>query len=316
MAYNPGEGDYPENPYSPENPNNPAPPPPGPGTPPPPPGPDYNNTKFGYWSNDPEKDLFGYLNDPSGGSIDSILKQWNSKYGGYGKDAVWYPDTKTIGLPSGGPWGEYGSYLVAPHTGSAGDTWQKVARGKETSQATQNPGPTIPTPNTAGQPYIQDPKWGALYDQLMKRSQQSLDLNPNDPIIASQTNAFNAKEQQQMRDYLSGIAEKSGPTANIGAETRSVHEGVAQDTAGFQATLLANELSARRNEIQQALTQMGGMLTAEQSMALQRELGLIDAALRQQGLNSGNDQFLASLGLQATNQSNYWDAIRSGLITG
>ena len=95
---------------------------------------------------------------------------------------------------------------------------------------------------------------------------------------------------------------------------------------------MGRELTARRAEIASALQGMQGMLNADQTRQLQQQLGLIDQAIRQQELGLGgqqldaswqmglrsqdidvmrallaNEQFRASLGLQAENQYNMWN---------
>lgn len=183
-------------------------------------------------------------------------------------------------------------------------------------QSQTNTNPSSGGQGGSGTSPMQDPQWQALYDQLMSRAQQSTTIDQNDPNIRQQTDAYNANATRQMRDYISGVAEGASPYANLTGEKRMANEKVAQDTGNLRSTLIGNEITARRTEIQNALSQMGGMLTASQQLALQKELGLLDANLRQQGINSGNDQFSATLGLNSTNQANYWDSLRSGLITG
>lgn len=163
---------------------------------------------------------------------------------------------------------------------------------------------------------VLDPRVNDLYNTLLGRSQQSLTPNAHDPIIAAQTNAYGAQQQRGVRDYLAAEAEQQGPNANLGAERRLANEHAAQATGSLQASVMQNELNARRSEIQNALTQMGSMLSDQQKLALSQELGNIDANLRQQAINSGNDQFAATYGLNSTQQANYWDALRSGLING
>lgn len=159
-----------------------------------------------------------------------------------------------------------------------------------------------------------DPRSDDLFNLLMGRAHQGLNVSPDDPIIKAQTDAYSANNQRAQKSYLSQAAEAGGPNSNTEAIGRSMAEKGAQATGGLQAQLMGNELSSRREEIQQALTGMGSMLTSQQQLSLQRELGLIDAQLRQQGLNSNNDQFLANLGLQTQNQNNYWQAQSQGLI--
>lgn len=162
--------------------------------------------------------------------------------------------------------------------------------------------------------------WGSrangLYDMLMQRAQQGLNLNAKDPIIANQVNSFRAEQTRGVRNNLAQMAEAGGPQNNLNMERRMGNEQAARATGGMQAQLMQNELGARRQEIQNALSQMGGMLDSQQSLALQRELGLIDANLRQQGITNQNNQFLDQFALNVTDRSNYLDALRSGLIDG
>lgn len=182
-----------------------------------------------------------------------------------------------------------------------------------------------------------------LYNTLQTRATQSLDLNPNDPIIKGQTTAYNANADRAKSAYLSDLAEKVGPLANMGGETRLANEQYGRDTGAFQAELMGRELTSRRAEISDALNGMRGMLTADQQQSLQRELGLLDNAISQQQvanqgrsidvtsqlgnrnadtdllrailqnqqfgqqLGQNQDQFNAQLGFNTTDRANYWD---------
>lgn len=161
--------------------------------------------------------------------------------------------------------------------------------------------PSLPIP-----PFTSSLKFGVdsgpnkqLYDMLIKRATQSLAVNRNDPIIRAQSDAFGAQQTKSARHYLSDIAERVGPIANIGAERRSAAETVGQNTSAFEAQLMGQELSARRNEIAQALTSMQGFLTSEQQMALQQELAALDRALQYYAHQQQNNQFNANLGQNA-----------------
>ncbi len=91
-----------------------------------------------------------------------------------------------------------------------------------------------------------DPRSQALYDQLLKRSTQSLAVNPNDPIIKGQTDAFNTTQQRQLRKGLSAAAEAAGPNGNIANETRMGNESAGEATAGFQANLMQKEVEREK----------------------------------------------------------------------
>jgi hypothetical protein len=130
-----------------------------------------------------------------------------------------------------------------------------------------------------------------LYGTLMNRAQQGLNINPQDPVIAAQTNAFRAEQDRNARQAVDVAAARGGPNANLNLERRMASEGASRATGGLQAQLMGNELANRRNEIQNALTQMGGMLTQDQQLALQGELGMIDANLRAWQTQIGSDQY-------------------------
>jgi hypothetical protein len=136
-----------------------------------------------------------------------------------------------------------------------------------------------------------DPKLQQLYDELLSRATQGLKIDRNDPIIRDQADAYSANLERSKRNDLADLAERSGPLANLRGETRLANERMGQAAGAFEAQLMGRELTARRDEIAQALSSMQGLLTTEQQLALQRELGLLNNAIQQQQLGF-----------------NYWDA--------
>lgn len=173
--------------------------------------------------------------------------------------------------------------------------------------------------------YEQGSRDSSLFDQLMGRARQGLNVSASDPVIKNQVDSFRNSQTRGVKDYLSQAAEHGGQNANMDAASRSAYEKAGSATSGMQAQLMQNELNSRRAEIQQALTEAGSLLSQQDQLALQRELGLINAQqsgtqignafnLGQQQINSGNDQFMANFGLNSTNQASYWDAIRRGLL--
>lgn len=163
------------------------------------------------------------------------------------------------------------------------------------------------------------PRNDELYNLLKGRVSQSLNVDRNDPIIRAQADAYAANEERSRRNYISDVAEQIGPNANIRGEQRMAAERVGQRTGAFEAELLGRELQTRRNEITQTLAQMGNMLSDDQRLALQRELTLLDLAIReslgnaQLGIQQGQlDLGFADLGLRNSQQASYWDWIRRG----
>jgi hypothetical protein len=160
-----------------------------------------------------------------------------------------------------------------------------------------------------------------LWNDLWGRAQQSKNIDRNDPIIRAQADAYAANEQRASRDHIADLAESSGPMANLRGEQRLAAERTGQRTGAFEANLMGQELSARRQEISEALNGMRGMLSLDQQQQLQRELGVMDAQLRRMGYNQNwnmalmqNDQFMKNLGLQAEDKASYWDAVRRGIL--
>jgi hypothetical protein len=152
-----------------------------------------------------------------------------------------------------------------------------------------------------------------LYNTLMGRAQQGLNVNPNDPVIAAQTNAFRAEQDRNARHMIDDAAARGGPNANLNLERRMASEGASRATGGLQAQLMGNELTNRRNEIQNALSQMGGMLTQDQQLALQGELGMIDANLRAWQTQIGSDQYALNRGDLLNERDWRQDRINRGL---
>lgn len=128
----------------------------------------------------------------------------------------------------------------------------------------------------------------AFFKQLMDRSNQSLNVDANDPSIMAQVDPFRVAQSRGMRQQLSAAAEASGPNGNIGNETRMAAEHAGEATAQFQGQLIDRERQARRQEIAQALQLYGGMLSDDQKAELQREDLALQSQLGNRNLDLGN----------------------------
>lgn len=179
--------------------------------------------------------------------------------------------------------------VIAAGLGGTGASWSDItsggggggtaAGGGWLGSGAYVPGQGVPGQGTVfGEGQGFNPRINALDELLMRRSTQDLTPDATDPIIKGQVEAFNAQQQQAQRNYLAGLAERGGPNTNIGAETRRSAEQVGQATGGFEAQLMQQELNARRNEIQQALSGRMGLLTTQQQMQLQEELAQLGLA--------------------------------------
>lgn len=161
---------------------------------------------------------------------------------------------------------------------------------------TTSPNPTTGQPTTPATPATgdpaagggnspaNDPAWQALYAELLKRSQQSLMVDPNDPIIKGQVDASTAIANREALKQSQAAAERAGPygTGEALAGASSAHENVQLQAQAQQFKLMSDEVTARRAEIKDALDGRMGMLTTEQQVRLREQ----DQALerRQQDL--------------------------------
>lgn len=173
----------------------------------------------------------------------------------------------------------------------------------------------------------------ALFTTLSGRANQGLNVSATDPVIQAQVDPFRAEQTRASRNFISDTAERSGPLANIRGEQRMAAEKVGQNVSGFQGELMARELSAKRDEIAQALAQQGAQLSGDQQRSLTSQLAAMDQAIKEAGaktsatsvgnqftlgqgqlalgnrsLDVNNDQFLRELALrqwQLGDQSDY-----------
>lgn len=153
----------------------------------------------------------------------------------------------------------------------------------------------------------------ALIQQLMLRAQQGLNVNRNDPTVRAQVDPFAANVERSRRNYVSDVAERSGPYANIRGEERMAAERAGQQTGAFEAEIIGREVAARRDEIQQALLLWGNQLTNDQRMALERELAQLQDRARTADRSQANDQFLRELALREYGLTNELDLRWAGL---
>jgi hypothetical protein len=174
------------------------------------------------------------------------------------------------------------NYLAADPSRSINDiqAWGTAPGGQfasATPPAGTTPGTTATAPGIkTTQGLNNDPNASAFFNRLLGEANQSLDVNPNDPVIAAQTDAYAADQTRAARDLMSQTSEAGGQFANPEAVQRSAAEKAGQNTAAFSANLMSQERAARRSDIQNALSMGGSFLTSEQQLQLQEELHQMD----------------------------------------
>lgn len=172
--------------------------------------------------------------------------------------------------------------------------------------------------NTQPTTLPQSSKNSELYSLLMGRAQQGTGVDSKSLDVRQQVDPATAQMERASRNYLDDLAEKAGPLANIQGERRLASERLGQQAGAFEAEIIGREKAARREEIQQALTLWGSMMSNEQQLALQKELAQLSAQERaadrelqsrfqSQSLAQQQDQFLKELALREWDTTQGWD---------
>jgi hypothetical protein len=240
------------------------------------------------------------------GTGEEAARQWAKEYG------ITYNGGDTINLPNGGGYID----ILGNFRNNRGmtNTWTPAGgNGPNPGSTPGGGGGAGGLGGGGGSGFLgpMDPKLQQLYDELLSRATQGLKIDRNDPIIRDQADAYSANLERSKRNDLADLAERSGPLANLRGETRLANERMGQAAGAFEAQLMGRELTARRDEIAQALSSMQGLLTTEQQLALQRELGLLNNAIQQQQLNNQLSMFNNQLGFNYWDAQNKWDLANS-----
>lgn len=145
---------------------------------------------------------------------------------------------------------------------------------------------------SAPQPGPLDPRLGQLYDQMIARSNESLNVDGNSPVIKNQVDAANVAGQRSLLQNEQQAAERGGPyaTGALEANARMGAEKLGENLQGITAGAIGNEVTARRQEITQALSGALGVLSLDQQVQLKKE----DQALaaRQTDLSAQQQQWM------------------------
>ena len=218
------------------------------------------------------------------GNVQAAIDAWNaSPWAASGLGPAYYAGTNTIGIS--------GNRYLDDTSGS----WNVVQKGPEGA-------PTSPFGALSPQDQaLRD----ALVKQLEANANQSLNINPlTDPTIQMETAPYTAEQTRTARNLESQAAEAGGPNANVQAADRSITEAAGEASGSYSAGLVSNELTARRDQMQQALTSMQGILTAEESTQMQGEIAQLNAAISlQEAQMTAQNQLYQAI---ANNNYNIW----------
>jgi hypothetical protein len=207
------------------------------------------------------------------------------------------------------------------------------AQAASTYSATPGAAPAPATTNQGTQDVVRN--------SYLQQATQGTAVDRSDPNFRQQADPFNAAQERARRQYISEQAERMSAQGlgNSGAmqqEARVASERAGQASGLFESQLVQQELQTRRQEIQQALSGLGGMISADQQMALQKQLAELDAALKREGIGvqsslgqgdlslrrelgtgglnidlmrlmQGDDQFNKDLGFRIGDREAYWN---------
>jgi hypothetical protein len=181
--------------------------------------------------------------------------------------------------------GGTGTQAGGTGTQAGGTAVQATSVPQQASNAqtySQAPGaaPTQTTTNQGTQDVVRN--------SYLQQATQGTQVDANDPNIRQQVTPFAAAVERQKRDYLGDQAEQAGPYATGAArgQARMAGERAGQAVGTFEADLIGRELQNRRAEIQNALTNLSGMISGDQARQLQQELADLNAELTRLGINT------------------------------
>lgn len=204
------------------------------------------------------------------------LDPFEAMGGGVKVNGAWVPKNHPLAQQAG----PQGQQLNAVH--GAANTVPRQAGNAQTYSQTPGAAPGPFTGNQGAQDVVRN--------SYLQQATQGTQINRNDPVIRQQTDAFSAGQDRSRRQYESEAAERLSAQGmgNSGAmlqERRLGAERAGQASGAFEAQLVARELENRRGEIKDALTNLRGVISNDQAMALQRELAELDAQLKREGLS-------------------------------
>jgi hypothetical protein len=197
----------------------------------------------------------------------------------------------------------YTNYQEQPTTGGGipgaqggpASTVQQQAGNAATYSSTPGAAPSANTSNQGTQDVVRN--------SYLQQATQGTKVDLNDPNFKQQIDTFNAGSDRARREYQSQAAERLSAQGlgNSGAmqnERRLSDEQAATSQGAFQAQLVSRELENRRNEIKDALTNLRGIISGDQAMALQKQLADLDAAIKREGLSQSGTLGAGDLALR------------------
>lgn len=183
----------------------------------------------------------------------------------------------------------------APGAAATGAPLAQQAAGAQTVSSTPGAAPTAQTANQGTQDVVRN-SW-------LQQATQPTAVDTNDPNFRQQADTFAAAQERSRRNAVADQAESFSTAGMGGSGAQSTADRMAMERAGqatgaFESQLIAKELQNKRNEIQQALSSLGSMISSDQKNMLTKQLADLDAALKREGISSNSGLGYAELGLK------------------
>lgn len=212
-------------------------------------------------------------------------------------------------------------------TREATPTLGPLVANPTTGEATHDPSVSMPAlPSPAGAPdkvagpQSMDPAAGtgaaatapttindAFKKALLDRLNKPIGVDPNDPIIKGQEDAFSlaqTRAKQRNREAMAGRMAQQGylsDQAGSGAFDQglsNLEQQQGESEAAFNANLTGEELNKQRDDLYRYAALAGNQLSGEESRALQEKLANLDAQIRREAMAQQGGQFSQDLDLR------------------
>lgn len=128
-------------------------------------------------------------------------------------------------------------------------------------------------------------------------------VNTNDPAYQQQLKAQGVTSTRNAERARASAAQRANANGTIGSggfdtQVNNIERDRGESDQRFESQLMAGELQAQRTKIAQALQLGAGIMSQEQTLAMQDRLAQLDAAIRREGYGLQRDLGMADIGVR------------------
>jgi DNA-binding transcriptional MerR regulator len=188
-----------------------------------------------------------------------------------------YAKSQAVGNVAGNPG------PPAPGTPPPAGSVEAQGNNAQTYSSTPGAAPTKTTGNQGTQDVVRN--------SYLQQATQGTTVDRNDPNLKQQLDPYVAAQEREKRNYVSEQAERLsakglGDSGQMQQEQRLASENAANASGAFESQLVSRELQNKRAEIQNALSSLSGVLSADQQREMQTQLADLDATLKREGYST------------------------------